>query len=107
VDRNPLEVAICQELARVYLCTLDELIGLLPRFSSAQVASTVDRLIQEGAIACRSSDTSRSLLWLPPMRPGKRYSNGVPVNHHTETDGTKQVYEPTDVLEGASYTHNP
>lgn len=105
--RDPLESAIYQELARVYVCTLDELTGLLSRFSSAQVGATVERLIQEGAIACRSSDTSRSLLWLPPMRPGKRHPNGVPVSHRPETDGTKQVYEPTDVHEGASYTHNP
>ena len=104
--RDSLESAIYQELARVYVCTLDELTGLLSRFSSALVGAMVERLIQEGAIACRSSDSSRSLLWLPPMRPGKRHPNGVPVSHRTEIDGTKHVYEPTEVNEGASSIHN-
>jgi hypothetical protein len=70
--KDSLESAIQKELGRVYLCTLDELSALLPKFSFSQISSTVERLAQEGAIACRSSDPSRTILWLPPTRPGKR-----------------------------------
>ncbi len=69
---DPLELAIRKELGRVYLCTLDELSALLDRFPAAQVAATVERLTGEGAIACRNSDASRCILWLPPTRAGRR-----------------------------------
>ena len=103
---DPLESAIYQELARVYVCTLDELTGLLSRFPSAEVGTTVARLIQEGALACRSSDSSRSLLWLPPMRRGQRHPNTVLITNRMESDGTKQADEPTNVDEDASYIYN-
>ena len=99
---DPLESAIYQELARVYFCTVDELSGLLSRFSPAQVATTVDRLIQEGSIACRSSDPSRTLLWLPPLRSGKRRLIDAPVDSQPEMD-SKPVYEPADAEKSASF----
>ena len=67
-----LESAIQKELGRVYLCTLAELSALLPQFSPAQVAAMVERLTREGVIACRSSEPSRTILWLPPARPRRR-----------------------------------
>lgn len=66
-----LELAIQKELGRVYLCTLEELCTLLPQFSSDQIIVTVERLAREGAVACRSSEPSRTILWLPPTRPGR------------------------------------
>lgn len=67
-----LELAIQKELGRVYLCTLEELCALLPQFSSDQIAVTVERLAREGAVACRRSEPSRTILWLPPTRPAKK-----------------------------------
>ena len=73
VASDALEAAIYQELSRVYVCTLDELSGLLlSRFSPAQVAATVERLIENGCISQRTSDPSRVLLWLPPLRSARR-----------------------------------
>lgn len=67
-----LASAILKELRRVYLCTASELCALLPQFTSAEIIAIVERLIQEGAIACRSSEPSHLILWLPPTRSARR-----------------------------------
>jgi hypothetical protein len=102
---DPLESAIYQELARVYVCTLDELSGLLlSRFSHAQVSAMVERLIEAGSIARRSSDPSRILLWLPPLRSGRRLRTDVPVSNPMELDAPKSDYEAVETDTNASFT---
>lgn len=91
---DALEAAIYQELARVYVCTLDELSGLLlSRFSPAQVAATVERLIANGSISQRSPDPSRVLLWLPPLRSARGPRADRPNGHPTDIDMAKSDYE--------------
>ncbi len=83
---DPVESAIYQQLARVYVCTLEELSGLLPRFPAAQVEATAKRLVENGSIACRSSDQSRLLLWLPPLRSARRTQKDAGVSPHVAAD---------------------
>ena len=90
---DSLESAIYQELRRVYLCTLDELCALLPSFSPAQVVAMVERLTQEGAIACRTSEPSRSLLWLPPTRRGKQAFEDATAAKPPDGDHSRIAYE--------------
>ena len=100
---DSLESAIQKELRRVYLCTLDELCALLPHFSRAEVAAMVEHLTQEGAIASRSSDPSRSILWLPPARPGKRRLEGPVAESPPDPDHSRLAYE-TWTQSGAPFT---
>lgn len=67
-----LESAIQRELARVGICTLAELGDLVPGYPKTAVMDTVARLIQEGAIAHRHTDSLPPLLWLPRCRPSRR-----------------------------------
>ena len=103
---DPLESAIYQELARVYVCTLDELSGLLlSRFSPAQVSVMVHRMIEMGSIARRSSDPSRVLLWLPPLRSGRRQGAEAPVGNSvegnpTEIEATGPDFAPSGIESG-------
>jgi hypothetical protein len=85
---DSLETAIQKELGRVYLCTLEELTALLPQFAPAQISAMVTRLTQEGAIACRSSDASRTILWLPPIRPRRRALEKQPSRGRLHSDDT-------------------
>jgi hypothetical protein len=71
-----LASAILKELRRVYLCTTTELCGLLPQFPPADIIASVERLIQEEAIAFRSTEPSHLILWLPPTRAARRVSQG-------------------------------
>ncbi len=71
-----LASAILKELRRVYLCTTTELCGLLPQFPPGDIIASVERLIQEEAIAFRSSEPSHLILWLPPTRAARRVSHG-------------------------------
>lgn len=93
---DSLQLAIQQELTRVYLCTLDELVGLLPQFPPHQVVAMVERLTLEGAIACRTSDPSRMILWLPPMRSSKRHPDESLTNNTLKNLYPWRAYEPAD-----------
>jgi hypothetical protein len=105
VASDSLEAAIHQELARVYVCTLDELSGLLvSRFSHAQVAATVERLIEIGSISRRSSEPSRVLLWLPPLRSGRQPRREPPVGFAADIDMAKEDLEIVAKDTNASYT---
>lgn len=91
---DALEDAIYQELARVYVCTLDELTGLLlSRFSRAQVAAAVERLIENGCISQRSSDPSRVLLWLPPLRSARQPRADQLTGNPADVDMAKSDYD--------------
>ena len=105
--RDPLESAIYQQLARVYVCTLDELSGLLPRFSPAQVEATAKRLVENGSIACRSSDGSRALLWLPPLRAGRRQRADASVDSPMAPEVTPDSEQATWTSEPVSVEGNP
>ena len=108
--RDPLESAIYQQLARVYVCTLDELSELLPRFSPAHVEATAKRLVENGSVACRSSDGSRALLWLPPLRSGRRQRADASLSGPAATAATpdsdseqaSRDYEPVPVASNPS-----
>jgi hypothetical protein len=105
VASDALEAAIYQELARVYVCTLDELSGLLlSRFSRPHVAATVERLIENGSISQRSSDASRVLLWLPPLRSARRPRPDGPAGHPMDSDMAKAEYELLADDTNASFT---
>ena len=71
-SEESLASAILNELRRVYLCTTAELCALLPQFPPSEISANVERLIQEGAIAFRSSEPSHLILWLPPTRAARR-----------------------------------
>jgi hypothetical protein len=94
-----LEQAIQKELGRVYLCTLEELCALLPQFSPSEVALAVEQLIQGGSVAYRSSEPSRSILWLPPTRPGRKT---IPQSIPTISSESDQVG-----LESVKLDHEP
>lgn len=106
VTTDSLESAIRQELTRVYVCTVDELSGLLSRFSRDQVLAMVERMTQEGAIAYRTSDTSRTLLWIPPVRLRKRN----PAENITQTiiqrDIPSQAFTTDDTVDSPAYTNS-
>ena len=59
-----LESAILQELARVGICSLDELNERLPSYSWNQVFSEVDRLNREGTVALKHPAPFLCFLWL-------------------------------------------
>lgn len=97
-----LASAILKEIRRVYLCTTPELCALLPQFSPGEIIANVERLIQEGAIAFRSSDPSHLILWLPPTRSAKRAtqnpietaaqnSDSVGLEHGSLTEATSSL----------------
>ena len=65
---DSLESAICQELARVGACTLEELNERLPYYSWNQVFSVVDRLNREGTVTLQRPDSSDYTLSLAPRR---------------------------------------
>ena len=68
LQTDALELAILQELERVGICTLEELIKRLPSYSLSQVFSAVDGLNQEGTIALKQSVKFRYLISLAPCR---------------------------------------
>ena len=104
---DPVESAIYQQLARVYVCTLEELSGLLPRFPAAQVEATAKRLMENGSIACRSSDQSRLLLWLPPLRSGRRQRADASVDSPMAPEVTPDSEQATWTSEPVSVEGNP
>ena len=93
VSPDSLESVIQKELGRVYLCTLDELCALLPSFSPEEVVAVVERMTQEGAIACRTSEPSRSILWLPPTRRGRRTFEEATPEGPENKDHTRLAYD--------------
>jgi len=66
---DSLESVICQELARVGTCTLQELNERLPYFSWSQVFSAVNRLNREGTITLQCPTSSEYMLSLAPAQP--------------------------------------
>ncbi len=104
VSTDILESAIHKELTRVYVCTLDELTGLLSRFSRDQVVAMVERLTQEGAIACRTSEPSRALLWIPPTRLRKRDPAETITPGLTQRDNSSQTFTRDDAVHSLAYT---
>ena len=65
---DALESAIRQELARVGICTLEELNERLPYSSLNQVFSAVDRLSRAGTVTLQRPDSSDYILSLAPQR---------------------------------------
>ena len=65
---DALESAIRQELARVGICTLEELNERLPYSSWKQVFSAVDRLSRAGTVTLQRPDSSDYILSLAPQR---------------------------------------
>jgi hypothetical protein len=63
---DALESAIRQELARVGLCTLEELNERLPYSSWNQVFSAVDRLSRAGTVTFLRPDSPDYILSLAP-----------------------------------------
>ncbi len=106
VSTDSLESAIHRELTRVYVCTVDELSGLLSRFSRDQVLAMVERMTQEGAIAYRTSDTSRTLLWIPPIRLRKRNPADTMVQKISQRDHPSHDFITDDTVDSPAYTHN-
>lgn len=53
---HSIEFTIHRKLAQVGVCSLDELAGLLPDYSWAQVFSAVDRLTREGTVTLTHPD---------------------------------------------------
>lgn len=65
---DALESAICEILARVGTCTLEELNERLPYTSWNQMFSAVDRLNREGTVTLQRPDSSGYLLSLAPRQ---------------------------------------
>ena len=86
--------AILKELRRVYLCTTAELCGLLPQFPPGDILASVERLIQEEAIAFRNSEPSHLILWLPPTRAARRLSQAPFRTAAPSFDSTGLTHEP-------------
>jgi hypothetical protein len=68
---DTLESAIRQELARVGICTLEELNERLPYASWNQMFAVVDRLTREGTAILQRPGSSDYLLSLAPRRFAK------------------------------------
>ncbi len=86
---DPLESAIYRELARVGLCSLDELGALLSGYTKAEITAAVDRLTQKGTVAFRLPDPARLILWLPPGYSTCRHLS--PFSHSDRTYLTEPV----------------
>jgi hypothetical protein len=68
---DSLESVICQELARVGTCTLQELNERLPYFSWSQVFSAVNRLNREGTVTLQRRTSLEYILSLTPVQPAE------------------------------------
>ena len=66
LQTTDLESAIRQELARVGSCTSDELAFKLPGYTWTKVASTVNRLADEGTVVIKYPGPFRCIISLPP-----------------------------------------
>lgn len=71
LQTDDLESAICQELARVGTCTLEELNERVPYSSWNQVFAAVDRLNREGTVILQRPHSSDHFLSLAPRRPAE------------------------------------
>ncbi len=63
-----LESAICEVLARVGTCTLEELNERVPYASWNQTFAAVDRLNREGTVTLQRANSSDYVLSLAPPR---------------------------------------
>jgi hypothetical protein len=68
---DSLESVICQELARIGACTLQELNERLPYFSWSQVFSAVNRLNREGTVILQRPTSLEYILSLAPAQPAE------------------------------------
>lgn len=66
-----LESTICQVLAQVGICTLEELNEHLPYSSWNQLFAAVDRLTRDGTVILQRPGSSGYLVSLTPSRPAK------------------------------------
>lgn len=63
-----LESAICEELAQIDTCSIEELYQRLPSYSWGEVISVVDRLTRQGTIVIKNPAPSRYFLSLTACR---------------------------------------